>query len=51
MNEKENFRIEYAATNSIKEVLNELHAALCGLDADTVSLNRSKYGNNRNSYG
>ncbi|MGI5959133.1 MAG: magnesium-translocating P-type ATPase [Massiliimalia sp.] len=45
--DEQNRRIEYAATNPVKGVLKDLHAALCGLDTETVSENRSQYGSNR----
>ena len=45
--EEQNHRIEYAATNPIKAVFKELNTALRGLDEETVSRNRSKYGSNK----
>lgn len=35
--DEQNRRIEYAATNPVKGVLQELHTTLCGLDAQAVS--------------
>ena len=43
----QNRRIEYAATNSISEVLNVLQATLRGLDPEMVSRSRSQYGTNK----
>ena len=43
----QNRRIEYAATNSISEVLNVLQATLRGLDPELVSHSRSQYGTNK----
>ena len=40
-------RIQFAATNPIKEVLKNLHTTLRGLDAETVSVSRTKYGSNK----
>ncbi len=45
--DRQNRRIQHAAETPIKTVLEELHTALCGLDAETVISNRSMYGNNR----
>ena len=42
--DEQNRRIQSAATNPVKEVLKILHTTLRGLEADTVSVNRSKYG-------
>lgn len=39
-------RIQFMATNPVSEILKNLHTTLDGLDADTVSRNRSKYGSN-----
>ena len=39
-------RIQFAATNPVKEVLKNLHTTLRGLDAETVSVSRTKYGTN-----
>ena len=40
-------RIQFAATNPVKEVLKNLHTTLRGLDAETVSVSRTKYGTNK----
>ena len=45
--DEQNRRIQSAATNPVKEVLKILHTTLRGLEADTVSVNRSKYGTNK----
>ena len=39
--DEQNRRIQSAATNPVKEVLKILHTTLRGLEADTVSVNRS----------
>lgn len=40
-------RIEHAATNPIKGVLQELHTTLRGLDMEAVSASRAQYGSNK----
>ena len=45
--DEQNRRIQSAATNPVKEVLKIFHTTLRGLEADTVSVNRSKYGTNK----
>ena len=45
--EEQNRRMEHAAKSSIKDVLKEYQAALCGLDEQAVSESRSKYGSNK----
>ena len=45
--DEQNRRIQFAATNPIKEVLKNLHTTLSGLDEDAVSESRSKYGSNK----
>ena len=45
--EEQNRRMEHAAKSSIKDVLKEHQAALCGLDEQAVSESRSKYGSNK----
>mgnify|MGYP000655405997 CR=1 FL=1 len=45
--EEQNRRMEHAAKSSIKDVLKEHQAALCGLDEHAVSESRSKYGSNK----
>lgn len=47
LREKLNQRIEHAATNPIEDLLKSLHASLHGLDEETVSVNRDKYGSNK----
>lgn len=47
MREKENRRIREAAMCPAEEVLQRLHTSLCGLDAETVSENRSRFGSNK----
>ncbi len=42
--DEQNHRIQSAATKPVKEVLKILHTTLRGFEADTVSVNRSKYG-------
>ncbi|MEQ2563009.1 magnesium-translocating P-type ATPase [Ventrimonas sp. CLA-AP-H27] len=45
--EEQNHRIQYMATNPVREVLKSLHTTLCGLDAESVSVSRTKYGTNK----
>ncbi len=45
--DEQNRRIQFAATNTIKDVLKNLHSTLRGLDEDTVSVSRNKYGSNK----
>lgn len=45
--DEQNHRIQYVATNPIKEVLKSLHTTLRGLDAENVSVSRTKYGTNK----
>ena len=47
VHDEENRRIQFAATNPIKEVLNSLCASLRGLDEEAVFNSRSKYGDNK----
>ena len=44
VHDEENRRIQFAATNPIKEVLNSLRASLRGLDEEAVFNSRSKWG-------
>lgn len=44
---EQNRRIEYAATNPTREVLRELHTALCGLDEEETVKSRERYGSNQ----
>ncbi len=45
--DEQNRRLAYAATNSIKDVLNDLHTALSGLDMESVSASRIRHGSNK----
>ncbi len=45
--DEQKHRIQHAATNPIKEVLKSLHTTLRGLDAENVSVSRTKYGTNK----
>ena len=45
--DEQNHRIQYMATNPVREVLKSLHTTLCGLDAESVSVSRTKYGTNK----
>lgn len=45
--DEQNHRIQYVATSSTKDVLKRLHSTLCGLDAEDVSVSRTKYGTNK----
>ena len=45
--ERQDRRIQLAATQSIRELLQNLGATLRGLDPEAVSASRSRYGNNR----
>ena len=45
--DEQNRRIQFAATNPIKEVLKNLHTTLRGLDSEAVSVSRTKYGSNK----
>lgn len=45
--DEQNRRIQYAATQPVKQVLQELHATLCGLDEESVAQSRSTYGSNK----
>lgn len=45
--DEQNLRIQFAATNPIKEVLKNLHTTLRGLDAGAVPVSRTKYGTNK----
>ena len=45
--DEQNRRIQFAATNPIKEVLKNLHTTLRGLDAEAVHVSRTKYGTNK----
>ena len=45
--DEQNRRIQFAATNPIKEVLKNLHTTLRGLDTEAVPVSRTKYGTNK----
>ncbi len=45
--DEQNRRIQYAATGSVRDVLENLNTALCGLDAETAAVHRSRYGSNK----
>ena len=45
--DEQNRRIQFAATNPIKEVLKNLHTTLRGLDVEAVPVSRTKYGTNK----
>ena len=45
--DEQNRRIQQAATAPVKEVLKDLHTALCGLDEERIARSRSQYGSNR----
>ena len=45
--DEQNRRIQFAATNPIKEVLKNLHSTLRGLDENAVSVSRNKYCSNK----
>ncbi|MFR4299179.1 MAG: magnesium-translocating P-type ATPase [Blautia faecis] len=45
--DEQNHRIQYMATNPVREVLKSLHTTLCGLDVESVSVSRTKYGTNK----
>lgn len=47
LSDGKNSRIDFAATHSVEEILRELHTEIHGLDPETVSFNRSRYGVNR----
>ena len=47
MNNTKNERINFAATNSIKDVLKALNATLVGLDSTGVTASRNEYGTNK----
>ena len=45
--DEQNHRIQYMATNPVREGLKSLHTTLCGLDVESVSVSRTKYGTNK----
>ena len=45
--DEQNRRIQFAATNPIKEVLKNFHTTLRGLDVEAVPVSRTKYGTNK----
>ena len=44
--DEQNRRIQFAATNHVKEVLKNLHTTLSGLDTTSIFLSRTKFGSN-----
>ena len=47
LRDEQNQRIQFAAANPVQEVLKSLHTTLRGLDAETVTVSRTKYGSNK----
>ena len=47
LRDEQNQRIQFAAANPVQEVLKCLHTTLRGLDAEAVTLSRTKYGSNK----
>lgn len=47
LRDEQNRRIQFMATNPIKEVLKNLHTTLRGLDEEVVPISRAKYGSNK----
>lgn len=45
--DEQNRRLQFAAANSMQEILKSLHTTLRGLDAEAVAISRSKYGSNK----
>lgn len=45
--DEQNRRLQFAATNSMQEILKSLHTTFRGLDAEAVAISRSKYGSNK----
>lgn len=45
--DEQNRRLQFAATNSMQEILKSLHTNFRGLDAEAVAISRSKYGSNK----
>lgn len=45
--DEENRRLAYAATVPVKDVLKGLGTTLCGLDPESVTASRARYGSNR----
>lgn len=45
--DEQNRRLEFAATNPLKEILKSLHTTFRGLSAEDVAISRSKYGSNK----
>ncbi len=45
--DEQNSRIQFAATNSISEVLKNLHSSLHGLDENAVAESRNTFGSNK----
>ena len=47
LRDEQNQRIQFAAANPVQEVLKSLHTTMRGLDAEAVTLSRTKYGSNK----
>lgn len=47
LRDEQNQRIQFAAANPVQEVLKCLHTTMRGLDAEAVTLSRTKYGSNK----
>ena len=47
LRDEQNQRIQFAAANSVQEVLKSLHTTMRGLDAEAITLSRTKYGSNK----
>ncbi len=47
MREEHKKRIQEAATNTVRDVLQNMRTALSGLDSDAVEESRNRYGNNK----
>lgn len=47
LRDEQNQRIQFAAANPVQEVLKSLHTTLRGLDAEAVTVSRTKYGSNK----
>ena len=45
--DEQNRRLEFAATNPLKEILKSLHTTFRGLSTEDVAISRSKYGSNK----
>lgn len=47
LRDEHNRCLTLAATKPVQSVLSDLHTNLCGLDAEAVSVSRSKHGSNK----